>query len=205
MRFALIATSAVAAVLASTTAAHAQESEGSFTGIRVEGVAGWDNFSAGSRESDSKDGFMGGGAIGYDYDMNGVVLGAEAELTATSASATVNGVFVPSDIAHLSADADIYLGARLGYAFSPQFLGYVKAGWTNLGVTADYTPNVPGEPFRQDSTSTDGYRVGLGLEYRFAGGIYAKGEYRYSNYGSIRDFDIDTDRSQIVVGLGYRF
>ena len=61
----------------------------------------------------------------------------------------------------------------------------------------------------------DGWRAGVGLEQSLGGKAYAKVEYRYSNYGQARleypsggntnNFSVDTDRHQLVAGVGVRF
>ena len=60
----------------------------------------------------------------------------------------------------------------------------------------------------------DGYRVGAGVEQSIGTNTYAKLEYRYSNYSSADfrfdgnttdSFDVDTDRHQVLVGVGMRF
>lgn len=199
--------SMAAPFLAAVTAMPAQAQDGSFTGVHVEGVVGWDNFSNGSTgiREDSTDGVVWGGAIGYDYDTGGLVLGAEAEFTGSSASASSGAVIVPTDNFRIEADRDIYVGLRAGYAFTPQFLAYAKGGYTNARVETTYEPGVPGAVITEDSANSDGFRVGAGLEYRTPGGFFGRLEYRYSHYGDIDGYDIDMDRSQVVAGLGFRF
>jgi outer membrane immunogenic protein len=61
----------------------------------------------------------------------------------------------------------------------------------------------------------DGWRVGAGVEKAFGKNTYGKLEYRYSNYSNGRltfangattsNFDVDTDKHQIVAGFGIRF
>ena len=59
--------------------------------------------------------------------------------------------------------------------------------------------------------------MGAGVEQKIGSNAFAKVEYRYSNYNTgeidfeaegIEDsdqFDIDTDRHQVVAGVGWRF
>jgi outer membrane immunogenic protein len=190
---------------ASAFALPASAQDKSFSGVRVEALVGWDNFSAGSRESESKDGVAYGGAIGYDYEINHIVIGAEFELSDSSTSEDVGHVSIPTDTFHVEANRDIYVGARLGYAFSPRFMGYVKAGWSNLQIDASYNPGITGFPITTGSNDSDGFRAGAGLEYRIGHGVYVKGEYRYSHYGSVGQYGVDVDRNQILGGIGYRF
>jgi outer membrane immunogenic protein len=196
---------ATALLFAGATPAFAQD-DTSFSGFHVEGLIGWDNFSAGSGESDSKDDIVYGAAVGYDFELGGgVVLGAEAELSGTGVEANAYDVAVTDDQLHLGAGTDIYLGARLGYAASPNFMFYAKAGWTNLSLDSVYYSGT-GDIVSSADGNQDGFRVGAGLEYMFGENFYLKGEYRYSHYGQdIQGFDVDVDRNQIVAGAGFRF
>lgn len=206
MRTILLAASTIMAAALTTTPARAQDDdEGSFSGPRVEAIVGWDNFSAGDRESDSKDGVVYGGVVGYDFQSGGVVFGIEAELTDTSTSTTATGVLTPPDELLLDADRNIYVGGRVGYAFTPHVMGYVKAGYTNLRVQTVYDAHLLGSSIIDASSNAEGYRIGGGLEYRIGSGVYAKVEYRFSNYGDIDQYSLDTDQSQIIAGLGFRF
>jgi outer membrane immunogenic protein len=206
MRHALFITAA-ALVFAGATPAFAQD-DNSFSGIHVDGLLGWDNFSAGAGDGtgDSKDDLVYGASVGYDFEFGGgVVLGAEAELTGTGVKADVVDVAVTGDHFHTEAGTDIYVGARLGYAVSPQFMIYAKGGWTNLSLDSAYYSGV-GDIVSTSDGNQDGFRVGAGLEYMFGQNFYVKGEYRYSHYGqNIEDFDVDVDRNQIVAGVGLRF
>ncbi|HEX7855847.1 MAG TPA: outer membrane beta-barrel protein [Sphingobium sp.] len=201
-------TAASVAALASATPAFAQDN--SLAGFRIEALAGWDNFSAGSRQSNSKDDIVFGGAAGYDFQFGNIVVGPEAEITGSGVSSTSLAVLNPSDYLRIEATRDLYVGARIGYAFTPKIMVYAKGGYSNLLVKTRYNPGIPGYTGEdRRSSDTDGYRFGAGLEYQFDRNIYAKGEYRYSHYGAIGehnpDFNIDTDRNQIILGVGYRF
>ncbi len=63
-----------------------------------------------------------------------------------------------------------------------------------------------------DGVTLDGWRAGVGIEQKFSllgPGGFVKAEYRYSNYTNLDlanvDANIDTDRHQIVAGIGIRF
>jgi hypothetical protein len=72
--------------------AHAQEDHG-FSGPWIAGVGGYDKNQAGSTSDDdinddndqSAEGLVWGGAVGYDVDLGTMVIGAEAELTESTA------------------------------------------------------------------------------------------------------------------------
>lgn len=201
MRKLVLATAAVAAGIAALPAA--AQTAAPFTGPRVEALAGYDNLQdGGDGDSEGRDGFLYGGAIGYDVQAGGVVLGAEAELTDSTSRARSYNAFTAGDRFSVNAGRDIYLGGRVGYVISPLAMIYAKAGYTNARIESRYTL---GTAEIRDHTNLDGFRVGAGLEYNITPTTYVKGEYRYSHYGDVDGYDIDLDRHQLLGGVGIRF
>ena len=80
---------------------------------------------------------------------------------------------------------DIGVGARLGVALNDNVLVYGKAAYANWRQVA--------------GVDTEGLRLGGGLEVNLAGPVYAKAEYRYT------DFDGNTGKHGGLVGFGLRF
>lgn len=215
---ALIAGASIAAMSAPAIA----QSNAAFTGPRAEVIAGYDVSEAGSSIDDdtsidneqSIDGIVYGGALGYDVALGGVVVGAEAELTGSTAETEFeDGDFEGFGFGNVETGRDLYLGVRAGVLASPRMLVYGKGGYTNAKY--NLRSNDGTTQFTQD-LDADGWRVGAGAEYALSPNTFAKLEYRYSNYeeaeidfeGDAPDtdrFDIDTDRHQVVVGFGYRF
>lgn len=212
-----------AALVLVPAAAQAQDGRLPFTGPRVEVIAGYDHNRSGSTvDSDntrnlkqSLDGVVYGAGVGFDVPIDpNVRIGAEAEISDSSAKwDNNNGVPNTFNLGRVSADRDIYVGARLGFVVSPRTMVYGKAGYTNARFGLVGTNGTTSLDQRLD---TDGYRVGAGVEYAVSNNAFAKLEYRYSNYsrgefdfnGNTPDssrFDIDTDRHQVVVGAGIRF
>src|SRR3546814_18059784 len=85
---------------------------------------------------------------------------------------------------------------------------------------SDWSSDVCSSDLDEDSETgehfnLDGYRLGAGVEQKVGSNAYAKVEYRYSNYGDARlefanggntdNFSVDTDRHQVVAGVGWRF
>ena len=192
---------------------------GAFDGPRVGVLLGYDKLQPGrgpNSDIDSNrkaDGLLYGGDIGYDKDLGQIVIGVEGEVTGSTGKVTN----APSSAAALGygrvkQGRDLYAGVRVGYKVSPTTLVYAKGGYTNgrLDLTASDGVTQTGQHF-----NLDGYRVGAGVEEAIGRNTYAKIEYRYSNYGNARleyangantnNFDVDTDRHQIAVGVGYRF
>lgn len=216
---AIVATGSLVAV---ATPALAQDAA-PFTGLRVGGEVGYDHVRSGSTEDvdttrdikQSIDGVAYSGVIGYDADVGGDLrLGAEASIGDSSAKwDNNNGVPNTFNLGRVSADRDIYVGARLGYVTSPNTMIYVKGGYTNARFGIEGTDGTTSLNQRLD---TDGYRIGAGVEYAVGRNAYIGAEYRYSNYskgeldfnGETPDssrFNIDTDRHQVVATVGYRF
>jgi outer membrane immunogenic protein len=212
---------AAASVATLSVPAMAQD-DSTFTGPWIAGVAGYDMNQAGSSQDDginvdrdqNAEGLIYGAAIGYDVDMGGVVLGAEAELTDSTADSTYSDPYTNFGLGTVDAGRDIYVGARVGFKVRPTTLLYAKGGYTNARfnfIGTDGTTNY------DQNMDTDGWRAGAGVEQKLGGNAFAKLEYRYSNYNrgeidfessNIADsdrFDIDTDRHQVMASVGWRF
>lgn len=190
---AAMATSALAAP------ALAQTSGAPFTGLRIEGVAGYDALKDGR---DSADGFVYGGAVGYDVQLNNLVVGAEGELTGSTTDTRTDNLLSPGDRLRVGMGRDLYAGVRAGVPLNPSTLAYAKGGYTNARVETRYDL---GTATTRDHTDLEGFRLGAGLEHQLGANTYVKGEYRYSHYGRADRYDIDADRHQIVAGVGMRF
>lgn len=213
-----------AALVASTTLAapaFAQDDAStSFTGPRVGIVGGYDIIRPGSSEDSdldgddqNVDGFLYGVELGYDFSIGNAVLGVEAELSDTTGKVKANSTDPDFfGFGEVGTGRDIYVGVRAGVLASPSTLIYAKGGYTNarLNVLAS-----DGTTELDENFELDGWRLGAGVEKAIGTNTFAKLEYRYSNYssanfefdnGAVTDnFDIDTDRHQIVAGVGFRF
>lgn len=216
---ALLAGLSLAAI---ATPTFAQDSGATFTGPRVEAIIGYDIANAGSSVDDdvnqnndqSIDGLMYGVAVGYDVDLGGLVVGADAELTDSKAKTSFeNGDLEGFGFGNVSAGRDLYFGARVGVKAAPDMLFYAKGGYTNAKF--DIRSNDGTTQFNP-AIDTDGYRIGAGAEYALSPSSFVKLEYRYSNYskaeidfdGDLPDsvpFDVDLDRHQVVASYGFRF
>lgn len=221
MRKIILSTAAAAVALIAMPAA---AQDGPFTGARVEALVGYDNISLGFDDSDiedaldeedidtSVDGFKYGVALGYDFQMGGVVVGAEVELNDSTAKIGEDG------LGEIGAGRDIYIGGRLGYVVTPQTMIYAKAGYTNARLDVEGTyEDFDGEDVVEYDVDAnldlDGFRLGAGVEHMMTPNVYVKGEYRYSRYDlddisdlvDLGDIDAHLNRHQVVVGVGFRF
>jgi outer membrane immunogenic protein len=220
--FAILAASSALAVAAPAFAQDATPAE-AFSGLRVEALVGYDKIRTGSTEDidtsrDVKQSISGveyGAGIGYDVPLGtNMTIGAEAEITESSASRDYNNdeptVF---NLGNVDAGRQYYFGGRLGYAVAPSTLVYVKGGYSNARFNlqgSDGTVNL------RQRLDTDGWRVGAGVEQKVGTNAYVKLEYRYTNYGKgefdfngttpdSSRFNLDTDRHNVMAGVGVRF
>ncbi|MEQ8743794.1 porin family protein [Parasphingorhabdus sp.] len=183
-----ITIAAAIAVSALASPVLAQES-GDFSGVKATAIAGYDNTDfgiAGVGSADNADGFLYGASLGYDLQSNNIVYGVEAEITESTADISGGG-------ASVDASRDLYAGARVGFVAGDKALIYAKAGYTNARYTG------AGAGFGAVAGNADGVRVGAGVEFKLSDKVFARGEYRYSNY------EAGVSRNQGIVGLGVKF
>jgi outer membrane immunogenic protein len=213
---------AAGSALALAVPAQAQEDR-AFNGPWVAGVGGYDQTKAGSTVDDdanedndqSAEGIAWGGAAGYDVDLGTMVLGAEAELTESTADTrSLEGDPEEFGLGSVEAGRDIYVGARAGFKATPNTLVYAKGGYTNARYNFLGTDGTVEDEQRID---TDGWRVGAGVEQKLGSNAFAKLEYRYSKYSDAEvdfepegipdtdEFAVDLDRHQVMAGVGWRF
>jgi outer membrane immunogenic protein len=187
---------AMALATAAATPALAQDAA-PFSGLRVEGLVGYDTTDV---EGESSDGITYGAQVGYDVQTRGAVFGAEGEIADSTVDECVQDVDVTGDELCASAGRDLYIGGRAGAVVSPNMLVYGKAGYSNARVNLDYEDGTAGDTLDfEEGENLDGVRVGGGVEVALGPNSYAKTEYRYSNY------EQGFDRHQVVAGFGFRF
>jgi outer membrane immunogenic protein len=192
MRRLIFVASIAAAALA--TPAMAQE-RAPFTGVHVEGIAGWDRAHA---QGGHSDGVVYGVGAGFDFQAGRAVLGVEGEATDSTADECVTASVVANDRLCAKAGRDLYVGGRIGALVGPATLLYAKAGYTNGRYNLTYTEPTGVSNFKLHD-NLDGVRVGAGVEQAVGRNAYVKAEYRYSNY------EQGFNRHQVVAGFGFRF
>ena len=186
------------ALLAGTMATPAlAQDNGNFSGLRVEGLVGYERTDV---EDEGTDGIAYGAGVGYDIQRGGTVFGVEAEAADSTVDQCVTGVDITTDELCAQLGRDLYVGARAGAAINPNVLIYAKAGYTNNRVALDYEDGTAGTTLDfERGENLDGVRVGGGLEFALGPNSFAKTEYRYSNY------EQGFNKHQVVAGFGFRF
>ena len=143
-------------------------------------------------------GWLGGAFGGFNLQDGQFVYGAEADVNYSGVDGANAGLEARTRI-------DGSLRGRAGYAVNDDILVYGTAG-------------LAAERLRvSDGTDTDtnlmlGYTVGAGTDVKLTDQVFARAEYRYTDYGS-KTFDlpgvgspeIDSSNHRVTVGLGIKF
>jgi len=173
-----------------------------WTGFYVGANAGygWGNVNAnGFANVGDLDGFVGGGQVGYNYQMGQFVVGLEADLQAADLSSGNN-----LGLVRVKTDYFGTVRARVGVAFD-RFMPYITGGWAYGNVKT----SIPGIGFSSDRSHTGGYAVGAGLEYAVTNNIIAGVEYLYVDLGEKNilgaNTKVGTDFSVVRARLSYKF
>ncbi|MGH6795577.1 MAG: outer membrane protein, partial [Methylocella sp.] len=170
-------------------------------------------------------GVIGGGHVGYNYQINQWVLGLEGTVDGTSLSNTARAVFPDGAVlsAHSTADIQGSIRGRLGVAWDRALIyatGGVAFGGFNTNVSLNGT-GLAGVPFFANgsvSSTRTGYTVGGGINYAVTNNWWIFAEYRFTDFGSIRQnnfgqlpagFVFNGNRklqqNQVQVGFSYKF
>jgi outer membrane immunogenic protein len=185
-----------------------------FTGVRVEGRVGYDRLGLklsgnGNSGSSGKDGVAYGVGIGYDIGLSSrFIVGGEADVDL--ASGTQCARFNLNNQFCLGNKRDFEASGRVGYKFAGNPLIYIKAGYANARLPG-LVSTIGFAGTSADSANKSGYRIGTGVEVAISRMIYAKGEYRYTGYGTDivavanTATRIKLDRNQLIAAIGVRF
>lgn len=162
-----------------------------------------------------------GGQLGCDRQSGEWVLGAQISL----AKADIIGRHRyrngsgPSDRVSYDIDALGTLTGRVGYAFAPDTLAYLKAGgaWTRTKHDDSDANPLSGVPYTgSKKVGCRGWLLGLGAERRIDKNLSAYAEYQHMDFGdtnvtisysdgAVADYSFRQRMDFLSVGLNYRF
>lgn len=172
---------ALAAALATiATPALAQDTE-DFSGAKATVITGYDVVDLNTPGVRNPDGLIYGVGLGYDVQKGSTVFGVEAEASESIGRLKAGAATVAE------SSRDLYIGGRVGVV-SGKTLIYAKAGYANFRLLT-----VAG------NGDADGFRLGAGVEHKLGEKVFAKVEYRYT------DYEAGMTRHQGVAGIGLRF
>lgn len=142
-----------------------------------------DNFSS---ESDAS--FIGGGHVGYDYQMDRFVLGGVIDINALDFSESSNVVSTTAGAFYTQERSIDYLATarlRAGYTVTDTALAYVTGGLAYAEIDYGFSTNsgsAAGVVTREDEDDF-GYSVGAGMEVMVTENVSFGAEYLYTNLG----------------------
>lgn len=169
---------------------------GPYLGVQL-GYGFGGNVDAGGNEIDT-DGVLGGVFGGWNFQNGQFVYGLEADVNGSGMKGSNAGVEARSRV-------DGSVRARLGVAVTDDILVYGTAG----GAAERLEVSAAGA---DDSQTMLGYTVGAGVDARMTEQVFARAEYRYTDYGS-EDFtlpgvgtaEVDSSNHRVMVGVGIKF
>jgi outer membrane immunogenic protein len=135
-------------------------------------------------------GFIGGGQIGYNWQVQNWVVGLETDFQGTTTKASVtdslpNGVSGFDPFLGTQSTRENYLGTvrgRFGVLATPTVLLYATGGYAYASVTRNWFGSFPTFVSAWGGSSTDvlsGWTVGTGLEWALGNGFTLAAEYLY--------------------------
>jgi outer membrane immunogenic protein len=149
-----------------------------------------------------------GGYAGYNWQVSNWVLGAEVDLAWADSTKSVTGIpgcsvapafcgafagagiTAADDSASFRSTWDGALRARLGFLVTPNWLVYAAGGFAEQGVQSSVDCFGPTSPWCSITRSQTfngvlpGWTIGGGLEWMITKHWFARGEYRYSDFGN---------------------
>jgi outer membrane immunogenic protein len=173
-------------------------------------------------------GVIGGAHLGYQYQFNQLVLGIEGSVDGTSLSNTAVAVFPVAFggstlTAHSTADVQGSIRGKAGIALD-RVLIYGTGGVAFGGFNTDFTLSAPNfvPPFfatANRSTTRVGWTAGGGLQYAVTNNWWVFAEYRFSDFGTLRDNNLGASlpagaffnanrrlqENQVQAGFSYKF
>ena len=175
-------------------------------GYGFEGQTDVDLPGVGSGSIDT-DGWMGGAFGGYQVQNGSLVYGAEADVNYSRLDGSLENA--GGDYISSRSTIDGSLRGRLGVTVTEDILLYGTAG-----VAAERQRIAVGDAtgeLGRDTNVAIGYTVGAGVDARLTDQVFARAEYRYTDYGS-ETYDIggalidaDSNNHRVTVGLGVKF
>jgi len=144
------------------------------------------------------DGFLGGAFAGYNAELgNGVVAGIEGDIGYSDVKGSNAGTEVKGGV-------EGSLRARLGYAVTPDIMPYLTAGGAGRSVKVV-------EGGVADRQTPLGWTAGAGIDVKLSENVFARGEYRYTDFGSenfttgagSRDVSFKDNRVQFGIGMKF--
>jgi outer membrane immunogenic protein len=162
-------------------------------------------------------GGLAGGTVGYNYQFNWFLVGAEADLDWSNIRGTFNGaVPIPGGTAGFSVSSQLQwletTRVRAGFVWDHALIyGTAGAALAGLNATANASAAASGigaAVTASDTQTRFGWTAGGGVEYAFTNYLSGKVEYMYVDLGSQNQIVIDSVKFKtniVRAGLNLHF
>lgn len=171
--------------------------EGGYAGITGSYATGSADHSQAAPNGHDIDGYRAGAFGGFNMQNGQFVYGLEGDVS----GGNVDGSNATNS---LESNVDGSLRARAGVALNDRALVYGTAGAAAAQLEAT-------EGGVSDTETAIGWTAGAGVDVKVTENVFARGEYRYTDYGS-HTFQtgsgansVDADENRFTVGLGLKF
>jgi outer membrane immunogenic protein len=176
--------------------------------------------------ANNPNGVVGGAHLGYQYQFNQLVLGIEGSVDGTSLTNTAVDNFLVAFrgstlTAQTSADVQGSIRGKIGIAWD-RLLIYGTGGVAFGGFSTDFelfASKVPIFATANTSSTRVGWTAGGGIQYAVVNNWWVFAEYRFTDFGSLRDILLANElpagaffngsrrleENQVQVGFSYRF
>lgn len=176
------------------------------------------DLSPGNGFTQTKSGFIGGGQLGCNYQVNQFVFGIEGTFAGSTIKGTLNNTTFGAgdDIFENKVNSIATVTGRIGYAFN-NWLPYIKGGWAGANNKFSVSDTAGANQGSGSETKWhNGWTVGAGLEYGLTPNWILGIEYDYIGLQSksynvagasagVYTFDVKPRIHEVLVRLSYKF
>ncbi len=152
------------------------------TKVGESGIVDFDDFGNGSSFDFSPNGVLGGGQIGYLYQMNNLVFGIEVSGSFSDFDQT--SLHGWDDVKTVSSDWNAAATLRAGWAFGNS-LAYIKGGYAIADLEHGDVDRSGGDQGEYSASENhDGWTAGGGFEHMLSTDVSLALEYDYYDFGN---------------------
>jgi len=160
----------------------------------------------------SGDGFIGGAYLGFNHQIDNLVLGAEGDFGLGGVDIDNNEDSFTNSYSSFDTDWNAHIRGRAGFAID-RFLLFVAGGLAITELKVDDEDDGWGD----DTQTHFGWTIGGGAEFAASDNVLIRVEYLYDDYGDedyritgpvpADDYDVRADltASTVRVGVEYKF
>jgi outer membrane immunogenic protein len=173
--------------------------------LGLNGGGGWGRSTWTTTGSFDTSGGLAGGTLGYNYQINQIVLGVEGDIDWADINGSTSAAACPTANCKTSDDWLSTIRGRVGFA-AGRFLPYITGGGAFGNIKATSAVG-------STDTTNAGWTLGGGIEFALTGNWTAKAEYLYVNLGNVSCGAAACGAAETVswhanigrVGVNYRF